>query len=370
MELLEDLGMDYDEFLNAWHDNIIGQIQTKLDTTLEVTESQLEYLDHKLSRISDDAYKTAEALTIMAQQMEISSTQFDANKSALNDLLQAYNENWTAESLMNGDISIDDLVSAGMESGDIKLLQNIMSGLMDASAQMSEQMVSSIESMANAFDEFNADMDRYISTIEHAQAITSTYRNIIDLTGRTMSGFNSSMLKSINDATVAQSKANLSANKTKYDTVKVEYEEAKKAYEAAQASYAEGGIDAAALKAAKDTYQAAQDNMNEAQESFLSSWEAALQAAADAFQSNMEAAMRDVGEMMSGHLAGGLAELEDQFAKLSEQDQNYVDDYEKIYQLTKMTRDLTDKIDNTSNVRAQKELLKYQKEINGLLESD
>ena len=370
MELLEDLGMDYDEFLNAWHDNIIGQIQTKLDTTLEVTESQLEYLDHKLSRISDDAYKTAEALTIMAQQMEISSTQFDANKSALNDLLQAYNENWTAESLMNGDISIDDLVSAGMESGDIELLQNIMSGLMDASAQMSEQMVSSIESMANAFDEFNADMDRYISTIEHAQAVTSTYRNIIDLTGRTMSGFNSSMLKSINDATVAQSKANLSANKTKYDTVKVEYEEAKKAYEAAQASYAEGGIDAAALKAAKDTYQTAQDNMNEAQESFLSSWEAALQAAADAFQSNMEAAMRDVGEMMSGHLAGGLAELEDQFAKLSEQDQNYVDDYEKIYQLTKMTRDLTDKIDNTSNVRAQKELLKYQKEINGLLESD
>ena len=370
MELLEDLGMDYDEFLNAWHDNIIGQIQTKLDTTLEVTESQLEYLDHKLSRISDDAYKTAEALTMMAQQMEISSTQFDANKSALNDLLQAYNENWTAESLMNGDISIDDLVSAGMESGDIELLQNIMSGLMDASAQMSKQMVNSIESMANAFDEFNADMDRYISAIEHAQAVTSTYRNIIDLTGRTMSGFNSSMLKSINDATVAQAKANLSANKTKYDTVKVEYEEAKKAYEAAQASYAEGGIDAAALKAAKDTYQAAQDNMNDAQENFLSSWEAALQAAADAFQSNMEAAMRDVGEMMSGHLAGGLAELEDQFAKLSEQDQNYVDDYEKIYQLTKMTRDLTDKIDNTSNVRAQKELLKYQKEINGLLESD
>ena len=35
-----------------------------------------------------------------------------------------------------------------------------------------------------------------------------------------------------------------------------------------------------------------------------------------------------------------------------------------------MTRDLNDKIDSTTNVRAQKELLKYQKEINGLLESD
>jgi hypothetical protein len=84
----------------------------------------------------------------------------------------------------------------------------------------------------------------------------------------------------------------------------------------------------------------------------------------------MEAAIREVGDMMSGGLAGGLAELEDQFAKLTERESNYVDDYEKIYQLTKMTRDLNSKIDSTSNVRAQKELLKYQKELNGLLESD
>lgn len=373
MELLEDLGMEYDDFLNAWHDNIIGQIQTKLDTTLEITEAQLGYLEHKLSRIEDDAYSAAEAIGLMSQQMDIAQAQFNAQKSALDDLLKAYSPEgtvWSAEDLMNGNISAEDLANAGMQSGDIKLIQTIMEGLMDASEQMSEQMVNSIEHMANAFEEFNADMDRYISTVEHAQAITSTYRNIIDLTGRTMSGFNSTMLKSINDAIAAQSVAKLETNKTKYETIKTEYDEAKASYEAAQASYAEGGIDAAALKAAKDTYQAAQDNMNEAQEAFLSSWEEALQAAADAFQSNMEAAVRDIGEMMSGGLAGGLAELEDAFAKMNEQDQNYVDDYEKIYQLTKMTRDLNDKIDSTSNVRAQKELLKYQKELNGLLESD
>ena len=373
MELLEDLGVEYDDFLNEWHDNIIGQIQTKLDTTLEITKDQFNYLEHKLGRIEDDAYSAAEAIGLMSQQMDIAQTQFNAQKSALDDLLKAYSPEgiiWSTEDLMNGNISIEDLINTGMQSKDIKLIQTIMEGLMDASEQMSDQMSSSIEHMANVFEEFNSDMDRYISTVEHAQTITSTYRNIIDLTGRTMSKFNSTMLKSINDAIAAQSVANLEANKTKYETVKTEYDEAKAAYEAAQKSYAEGGIDAAALKAAKDTYQAAQDNMNEAQEAFLSSWEEALQAAADAFQSNMEAAVRDIGEMMSGGLAGGLVELEDAFAKMNEQDQNYVDDYEKIYQLTKMTRDLNDKIDSTSNVRAQKELLKYQKELNGLLESD
>lgn len=373
MELLEDLGIEYDDFLNEWHDNIIGQIQTKLDTTLEITKDQIDYLEHKLGRIEDDAYNAAEAIGLMSQQMDIAQTQFNAQKSALDDLLKAYSPEgtvWSAEDLINGNISIKDLINTGMQSEDIKLIQTIMEGLTDASEQMSEQMSSSIEHMANVFEEFNSDMDRYISTVEHAQTITSTYRNIIDLTGRTMSKFNSTMLKSINDAIAAQSVANLEANKTKYETVKTEYDEAKAAYEAAQKSYAEGGIDAAALKAAKDTYQAAQDNMNEAQEVFLSSWEEALQAAADAFQSNMEAAVRDIGEIMSGGLVGGLAELEDAFAKMNEQDQNYVDDYEKIYQLTKMTRDLNDKIDSTSNIRAQKELLKYQKELNGLLESD
>ena len=95
MELLEDLGMEYDDFLNEWHDNIIGQIQTKLDTTLEITEAQLGYLEHKLSRIEDDAYSAAEAIGLMSQQMDIAQAQFNAQKSALDNLLKAYSPEGT-----------------------------------------------------------------------------------------------------------------------------------------------------------------------------------------------------------------------------------------------------------------------------------
>ena len=87
MELLEDLGMDYDEFLNAWHDNIIGQIQTKLDTTLEVTGAQLEYLEHKLSRIGDYAYGAAEAIANIADQMGLAQANYNANMTAIDELL-------------------------------------------------------------------------------------------------------------------------------------------------------------------------------------------------------------------------------------------------------------------------------------------
>jgi hypothetical protein len=56
--------------------------------------------------------------------------------------------------------------------------------------------------MTNAFDEFNEDLDRYISTVEHAQNITSTYRNILDLTGKSLGGFSTELLKAFNSATI------------------------------------------------------------------------------------------------------------------------------------------------------------------------
>lgn len=370
MELLEDLGMDYEDFLHAWHDNILGQIQTKLDTTLQISETQLEIIENKLSRIGDYAYSAAEAIALIGDQMNLAQANYNANLTAIDDLLKAYNGDWSVSGLLDGSVTPEMLADAGMEAGDIELILSAMSGMQDAQAQLDESMIQSFETMENAFNSFNDELERYVSTIEHAQTITNSYRNILDLTGRTMTGFNATMLKGINDAVVAQSKSKLSANKTKYESAQEQLAAAQEVYDQAVADHEAGILSDAAFAQAQATYNSAVDTANEAQEAFLSSWEEALQAAADAFVSNMEQAVHEVGGMLSGGLAGGLAELENQFAKLNERDQNYVDDYEKIYQLTKMTRDLESKIDSTSNVRAQKELLKYQKEINGLLESD
>jgi hypothetical protein len=41
-------------------------------------------------------------------------------------------------------------------------------------------------------------------------------------------------------------------------------------------------------------------------------------------------------------------------------------DYTKIYELSKMTRDINKSIDNTDNVRGKQRLLELQKEINDL----
>lgn len=380
MELLEDLGLEMADVLNSWYDNILEQIQYKLDLALELTENELNLIDYKLKSIEDNAYRAGEALGLMTQKMDASKANFNAYYDALDNLLKANNADWSADKLLSGEITAEDLANIGkdadnpdamgLQSGDIEIIKTVMEGLRESTAAMTEQMIEGYETMTDSFESFNEELQRYISTIEHAQNVTSTYKNILDLTGRSMSGFTATMLKELNALVVEQAQHKLSSNKTTLDTIRKEFETTQAAYKKAQEDFAAGNGNQAALDAAKKAYESAQDNLDEAEENFLTSWEETLQAAADAFESNIEEITRTIGEALSGGLAGGLAELEDQFSKMSEQNDLYVDDYEKIYQLTKLTRDLDSKIDNTTNVRAQREMLKLQKEINGLLESD
>lgn len=370
MEELEQLGIDYDDVLNSLYDNFIDQVQTKWDTANEIADANIEYLEHKISRLEDNAYKAAETIGLMSDKMDYTQDKFNAATTALDDLLKGYDSAWSAEAIMAGQLTAEDLAGAGMDANAVEMVQSIMSELMNLEQEMTDTLIESFESMTEAFDEFNEDLDRYISTIEHAQSITSTYRNIIDLTGKSMSGFSAELLKAFNNATIDQAKANMKSNKTKYDTVQAEYNEAYEQYLNAQTLHTQGKLNDAALQAAKEAFEATQDNLNEAQEAYVASWEAALQAVADSYTSTMEGVMDEVSKNLANGLAGGIDALQERMDRMKTKDSNYVDDYEKIYQLTKLTRDLETQIDNTSNVRAQKELLKFQKEINGILQSD
>ena len=71
---------------------------------------------------------------------------------------------------------------------------------------------------------------------------------------------------------------------------------------------------------------------------------------------------------MSG-VYGNLEALQDTYDRQSEINERYLEDYEKIYELSKLNRDIGNSIDNTDNIRAKQELMKLQEEINALEES-
>ena len=63
---------------------------------------------------------------------------------------------------------------------------------------------------------------------------------------------------------------------------------------------------------------------------------------------------------MSGAF-GSLEKLQEAFDRQKEIDDLYVDDYKKIYELTKLTRDINKSIDETDNIKAKQALKDLQK---------
>lgn len=367
METWEQLGLDIAEKLDELYDTMVEAITYRMEFGMEITEEQLKLIEHRLKKIEDNAYKTAEAIVAEAEKMGLHRQNYDLAYQQVNDLLKFHNPNWSVEDWMNGKISNEQLLEAGFTQQEIDAMKTSVETMMESVEGMTESMTSSYEKMTEAFDEFNEDLERYSSAIEHAQSVTSSYKNILDLTGRSATGFTAELMRSFNANIVSQAKAGLDASKIMQASAEQQYQTALAKFQEAQTLFEEGSPE---WLAAQKAFEAAEDNLHEATENFMAMWEAALQSVVDAYTSNMETAIEDISKKMAGGLAGGLEALETRYTRLKTLNENYVDDYEKIYQLTKITRDLDDQIDNTSNVRAQKELLKFQKEINNILQSD
>ena len=83
----------------------------------------------------------------------------------------------------------------------------------------------------------------------------------------------------------------------------------------------------------------------------------------------MTGAIEDASDKLAGQL-GSLQELSDQFAKQGTLSSQYVADYERIYELSKLNRDINKSIDETQNVKVKQALAELQANINQMDEEN
>jgi hypothetical protein len=122
------------------------------------------------------------------------------------------------------------------------------------------------------------------------------------------------------------------------------------------------------LEDLKRNYEDLQAKVREAKEELLSSWQDALTEANNYFQASVELVIKGFEEAMSG-IFGSLERLQDAYGKQKELNDFYLDDYKQIYELTKLTRDITKSIDETDNIASKNKLKEIQQEINDLQEA-
>jgi dsDNA-specific endonuclease/ATPase MutS2 len=83
----------------------------------------------------------------------------------------------------------------------------------------------------------------------------------------------------------------------------------------------------------------------------MDSWNSALEMAGEAFENNVERIIDKFDEAM-----GHLEEKMNWFDKLQAQNEIFYKDYEKTYEISKLNRQISESIDNTDNVKAQRAL--------------
>ena len=120
-------------------------------------------------------------------------------------------------------------------------------------------------------------------------------------------------------------------------------------------SFAQKSALEALIREQEKTVNTALTDMND-------SWNQALTQAAETFKEKISLTLKDFESSISG-VADGLDEIKEIFAQQSETQSWYLEDYEKIYQLNKLSRDLQSSIDETESVQGKQLLNQLQQEL-------
>lgn len=374
----------YQDYINQLYDLQLEEVTYSVEVDIDASNDALEILDYLLNRIEDDAWAAADAIAYMGDKATTMLDQNNTYTGGIREILMNHTKDLVdseGKVLQSAQLTEDD-VNAFM-AGDQDAVTTIMglndyftadevASLRDYNSQliaMNESLLELRESVyskvLDSFEKFNEEMDRSIEKIDHLSALTDNYRNIIDIVGKKNLNISNALLESLGQADVEQRINRVDATKTKRDTIAAEVARAEEALAAARAANLEDDI-----RLWEDTLDEMRDSLDEAEEDFMQSWEDALDSIREQFELAVANAVETLSDALAGPLMSSMDQLQDAFDRQSTIAERYLPDYEKIYELNKLNRDITNSIDETDNIKAKQELADLQAEINALEESE
>lgn len=359
-DLFEESQITLNDIQNQLYDLALEEVEYKVQLKLDIEDDQMKVLDFLLGNLEDNAHDAAEAIAILTQQTESAMNNLATYEQGINDIFANHGLGSNAVTqFLNGTLTADDLANMEFTEAEVEKLREYRDGLLDETQNLIDYENAIREKVLTAWDDLVSKMDQGIEKLDHLTAMTESYKNIVDIVGKDMLGISDELMKSLDQATYDTALNKLEATSSKLDAMRASRQEAEDAL--AQARL-EGNEDL--IQYWEDTIATMDSEIDAAEEEFMSSWEESLQAAADMFANETEAIINEFSEKMAGAFGGTLEELQNAFSKQREINDLYVDDYKKIYELSKLSRDISKSVDETDNLAGKKALLAIQEEIN------
>lgn len=356
---LRDAEAEYQNLINQRIDLQLQKVQYKVELELDVENDEMELLEYQLSLIEDDAFKSAEAITLLTKQAESLYDQIQINKQGLNDALGLSLSAAEIASVMAGDLSILD--GKIFTEDQIGAIRDYRDNLLALNEEFNEVRQSIEEQVMATFDAWQEKLERGSAALEHYGSILESYQNIIDIVGTDTLGISSQFMSDLSQAKVSNSIDQLEAAKSSYEAVTAAQKEAQEALAAAQAAGDEESI-----SMWEETLITLNEEAQAASEELMAAWEEALSGIVEAFDMAVDRAVQDFNDTI--YSLGGVEGLLDAFSNAQETSDLMLKDYQQIYELSKLSRDINNSIDDTENLAGKQKLKKLLGEINKLQE--
>ena len=346
------------ELINLQHelfDKMLEKIQYGVEYKISLSEDSLEYLDYLLGRIDDDAYDAAQAIALLGEKTAEAVAQQEAYQQGLNDILALHLDEQEMTAFNSGDMSV--LEGKDFTDNEIQAIREYKSALLEVNEQLEEIRDTIYEKVLDAFNEMSDELDEQIDKFDYYDSLLEHYQNIIDLTGEKVLGISEELASMLDDARIENATNRVAATKSKLDAINSSLLEAEDALERARQEGSEEDV-----KKWEEIIEEMTATQEDALDNYLQAWEDALEAINDKFDKQMEESIEKFKKaLVPDDQVHSLSELYDRQKEIQDQ---FLPEYQKIYELSKLNRDINQKLADTDNIRAKEMLLELQKEIN------
>lgn len=358
LNLLEEKMDETSSQIDELSDALFEVITTKVELQIGINDDEASLLEHFLTKYEDNAYKAAEAISIFGDQATNQLKRIGIYQAGINDLLAS--KGLTLADLEKlDDSAVQKLIAEGdFTQEQIDSLREWRDGILEADEAIMELRTNISERVLDTFDQLNEKVEKGYSLFEHYNSILETYKDITDLMGRSVNQEQRKLIEDLNNAMLDNQKNTVASAKQRYEDLITARAEAQALYDEA---LAQGGEDAA--QKYDEMLTNIDEALQEAQETYLDAWQESMDTVQNIFETTLDNIVASFDEAMGGTF-GSLDYLKEAFDRQGELNEQYLADYDRLYELNKLQRDLNKTLSDTRGLTNRRELLELQRQIN------
>lgn len=342
---------ELNDLKNQLFDKKLEKIDTKIQMHIQVDDMELKMLEYELDRTKKKAFSTAETISKALSEIDIYKDEGKTYKSGINSVLKQFGINLKDID----DLNDKQISKLGLTQGSVDQLTAYADAILEDIKAIDQLEETILNGPLDVMKEWNEEFDYQEDKIANNISLMKQYQNISELVYSTTPGVDDQFIYGLIESQFTQGVSATAAAQAELESNKKLLAEAKASYEAALTDPTKTDQNRTQLR----------NNLREMEKIVQQSENNVLKSIDDTIKEAQNLLKRAV-DMASDEFKKSL-DVSDwdmtQFERLKTLDDQYLDDYEKIYEFSKLTRDINNSIDDTDTIRQKERLREITQEI-------